>query len=168
MKEIIRGSNRLFFAKEYAELERTTDYRYVRGWFNYAFFRRRLFRELVGLHARRHGLRGRILLQGHGGFTNATWCFFDGRRPHNLQRWIERHDGEAAVICLVVCNENNRGELATSRSALIHFTDNVNVLTAWRGGKTRLFLPPFGYLDSQYQLRRAFTKLKIRSSSLSP
>lgn len=136
----------------------------MRNWFKYGFFRRRLFREITEIHARQTGLRGLIQLNAHGYIHEGAWFYHDGQRQCRMQNWVNRYDGKASVLCLVSCNSYNRGTITAKKSIVIHATSALSFMDLWRRIRFRIFVPPYGYLDSCTKIRRTINKLEALDS----
>jgi len=128
------------------------------------FFRRRLFKELVELHAQRNGLEGYAVLEAHAGSigNSRRYYFWDNGWCYPVQDWIDKVDGEFAALLILACG-TKRGRVSSQRSVVIHPTTTASGIVAMMRSKAclRLYLPGTGYLgDNPYRLRKAVDSLK--------
>lgn len=62
-------------------------------------------RTYCDLFARYHQLKPFGLLEAHGdGGDERDWYFYDGKKRHLVQSWIDRQDGKYGTLVLRVCN----------------------------------------------------------------
>lgn len=121
--------------------------------------RRKLFREIAERYSAKHNLHGYAILEAHGGAKNGNWYFYDGQRKHVLQHWIDKIDGDVLAILVYSCNVRNV-ELRSQQSILVHSTRKFNhIQLIGRRVPLRIYVPPAGYLDTQYQLRKTLDDL---------
>ncbi|HLD42571.1 MAG TPA: hypothetical protein VJB08_01130 [Candidatus Nanoarchaeia archaeon] len=126
------------------------------------FTKRRLFREVLEAYSQRTHLTGYILLSAHGLETDGSeskWIFFDGKREHIMQNWINKMDGQALALLLDCCNTQDY-TIVSEQSVIIHPKDPIGILDLYRGGHLRMYVPGEGYLDTHYQLRKTIDMLK--------
>ena len=65
------------------------------------------------------GKRGRIaILHAHGGSDGRTWNYADGDQVHEVQQWLEEHDGKFACLVCFSCNPGHH-TVTTKKSLLV-------------------------------------------------
>lgn len=117
------------------------------------FFRRRkLFPSVIKAHALRKRLASQpALFIAHGCCRKGVWLYKDkDSRLRSVQRWIDRHDGEASALILFCCNAGNL-EIRSRRSIIIHLNRAASAWDLFKGGCLRLYHPEFGYIEDRYE-----------------
>ena len=148
-------------SKEFFDAECPTEQCHVENTI-FDFTKRHGFRRIIDVYKRTSGLEGYVLLHAHGSRKSQAWSFADGKRRHNMQDFIDRHDGDALAVLLQCCNPHKE-EISSEKSLVIHAKHNFTWLDLMRGGHLRMFIPGIGYLeDRKYALTEAIEKLRER------
>lgn len=59
----------------------------------------------LNLYIEAYGYKKRmVVLSAHGIVENYRWFYRDGQRKLSLQKWVDRHDGQYAMLVLSSCN----------------------------------------------------------------
>ncbi len=80
------------------------------------------FQEYLDLYKKQSGLDKFALLEAHGD-SGAKWLYFDKRKRHSIQKWVNSIDGKYAAILFHVCNPQS--EVISSKKSILVVPDNT-------------------------------------------
>jgi len=142
------------------------------GWLEYAFTKRRLYRELIDVWGTLYGLEGCAVLDAHGDTRDTPddqWFYYENNIPINpVQTWVNELDGSYCALMIVACNPDNI-EVYSERS-LVFYLDRVLIwpLLVGNRGAVRVYVPGEGFLEKEYKkLKKVIDGCKSKMLDLS-
>ena len=106
-------------------------------------------KRILEEHSKSSGLDNFTMLLADACDDNRKWVFYDGKRKHIMQNWVNKMGGLSLAIIIASCNPKDQ-EIESKKSIVIHFRNKIKPYKILSDSyRIRAYIPNRGYLEGR-------------------